>query len=398
MFQNVKSELLILAILISTFSSGCFKSPEINDLIQPVNLVAGKTDSVTVSDMFYSEDYSTLRFIPNSIIDASFNFDRSKVLFTPSKNAEGLALIDFNFDGSIYELPVKINNEQSILFRFKPNKKYKKIFLFGSFNSWNRSEFEMRNIEGIYETSIPLEPGRYQYKFFADGAELIDPENSEKIPNGMGDYNSVLTVEKKHNSKSFLHIGGMKNNNREFTYSFILENKPNELAGSDVIALLNNKKIQNDNIKIDGNKIDLVFSDSQLKGKNTLRTAVTQNGLSTNIQTLILFDGKPAGSDNKKFTWHDAIIYSALIDRFDDGDKSLNKPIQQDSLFDKANYMGGDFQGIIYKLKQGYFDSLGITTIWLSPVYDNTNNAFREFPKPHRWFSGYHGYWPVKPR
>ena len=36
--------------------------------------------------------------------------------------------------------------------------------------------------------------------------------------------------------------------------------------------------------------------------------------------------------------------------------------------------------------------------MWISPVYDNTKKAFREYPKPHRWFSGYHGYWPVKPR
>jgi cyclomaltodextrinase len=60
--------------------------------------------------------------------------------------------------------------------------------------------------------------------------------------------------------------------------------------------------------------------------------------------------------------------------------------------------MGGDFQGIINKFNEGYFDSLGITTLWISPVYDNTNHAFREYPKPHRWFSGYHGYWPIKPR
>lgn len=400
MFQNIKSELMVLTILISTFSSGCFKSPEINDIIQPADLVAGKTDSITVSDIFYSEDYSTLRFIPNSLIDASFNFDRSKVLLTPLKDSEGLTLIDFNFEGNIYELPVKINNEQSIPFKFKPNKKYNRVFLFGSFNSWNRSEFQMAGNNGVYEISIPLEPGRYQYKFFADGAELIDPENPEKIPNGMGDYNSVLTVEQKHKNQPFLHIDGMKNNNGEFTYSFILENKDNTnaLTGTDIVALLNNKKVQNANIKIDGNKIDITFSDSNLKGKNTLRVAVTQNGLSTNIQTLILFDGKPAGSDKKQFTWHDAIIYSTLIDRFNDGDKSLNKPIQHDSLFEKANYMGGDFRGIIDKLNQGYFDSLGITTIWLSPVYDNTDNAFREFPNPHRWFSGYHGYWPVKPR
>jgi cyclomaltodextrinase / maltogenic alpha-amylase / neopullulanase len=26
---------------------------------------------------------------------------------------------------------------------------------------------------------------------------------------------------------------------------------------------------------------------------------------------------------------------------------------------------------------------------------DNTNKAYREYPPPHRYYTGYHGYWPV---
>jgi len=61
----------------------------------------------------------------------------------------------------------------------------------------------------------------------------------------------------------------------------------------------------------------------------------------------------------------------------------------------KANYQGGDVQGIIDKLEVGYFDSLGVNTFWISPVVDNTNNAYEEYPLPHRYFTGYHGYWPI---
>ena len=48
---------------------------------------------------------------------------------------------------------------------------------------------------GIYEISVPLDPGRYEYKFFVDGKELIDPQNPVKVPNGLGDYNSILIIE-----------------------------------------------------------------------------------------------------------------------------------------------------------------------------------------------------------
>ena len=373
---------------------------KIREIIEPINLTSGKTDSVLISDMFYADNYSGLILKNDSEINVKFNFDKSRLIFTPKPEIEGLYLIGFSFNKQSYVIPVRVLAQQMVEFKFKPEKKYHKVFLFGSFNSWNRSDLQMKENNGEYEISIPLEPGRYQYKFFADGTELVDPENPDKIPNGMGDYNSVLTINPKHKTQPFLQILGSEYSKNESDFSFVYENdEMNEkISDQNLIALLDNNSITLKHVKIFGDTIHISLPASELKGEKTLRVTITQGGQSTNIQNVILFNGKPAGSNNKNFTWHDAIIYSALIDRFSDGDKSIDKPIKQDSLFDKANYMGGDFQGIINKFNEGYFDSLGITTLWISPVYDNTNHAFREFPKPHRWFSGYHGYWPIKPR
>ena len=84
-----------------------------------------------------------------------------------------------------------------------------------------------------------------------------------------------------------------------------------------------------------------------------------------------------------------------MIDRFNDGDTTNTNPVVHPELSIKANYQGGDLQGIIDKLEEGYFDSLGVNTFWVSPIVDNTNIAYQEFPPPHRYFTGYHGYWPV---
>jgi alpha-amylase len=77
------------------------------------------------------------------------------------------------------------------------------------------------------------------------------------------------------------------------------------------------------------------------------------------------------------------IIYFLLIDRFYDGDQQNNYEV------DKANpwaYHGGDFKGIIEKIP--YLKNLGITTIWISPVYVNIS-----LPAKNQW--GYHGYWTL---
>ena len=84
-----------------------------------------------------------------------------------------------------------------------------------------------------------------------------------------------------------------------------------------------------------------------------------------------------------------------MIDRFRNGNPSNDNPIEHPELADQANFNGGDFAGIIQCINEGYFDSLGINTLWISPVNKTTDKAFKEWPEPHRYFSGYHGYWPV---
>ena len=84
-----------------------------------------------------------------------------------------------------------------------------------------------------------------------------------------------------------------------------------------------------------------------------------------------------------------------LVDRFNNGDKTIDKPVNDPEIQDKANYWGGDLEGITQKVNEGYFNSLGISMIWLSPITQNPQEGFVEYPAPHRKYSGYHGYWPV---
>lgn len=380
--------------LISACSSN---KDEIIDIIKPINLIAGKPDSILIGDMFYSNNYD-IDFFENKNVRVVYNNETGMIYFFPDENFSGITLVDFDFNGTTYSIPVRSRIQERYKFSFKPGKEYKVLNLFGSFNGWDRGNLPMKddNNDGIFEAEIALEPGRYQYKFFGDGEEIIDPENKEKVPNGMGDFNSVFTVEEETKSRVFLHIIKYEKTADKSEFNFYYENDlyENPLQKENVIALVDNKKAKDGEVEVSGRSIKLMLNNNELKSKQLLRIAVTVNGTASNIQSVFLADGEPA-EQNGKFLWNDAVIYSLMIDRFSDGDRSINNPIAHDSLSEKANYMGGDFQGIINKLNEGYFDSLGINTIWLSPVYDNPNEAFKEAPEPHRWFSGYHGYWPI---
>jgi glycosidase len=46
-------------------------------------------------------------------------------------------------------------------------------------------------------------------------------------------------------------------------------------------------------------------------------------------------------------------------------------------------------------VEEGFFNDLGVNTLWISPVILNPEGAFGLFPNPRSEFSGYHGYWPI---
>ncbi|MCF7802011.1 MAG: hypothetical protein K9N34_08325, partial [Candidatus Marinimicrobia bacterium] len=100
------------------------------------------------------------------------------------------------------------------------------------------------------------------------------------------------------------------------------------------------------------------------------------------------------GHSPQPTNWEDEIIYFALLDRFHNGDPANdagNSPASHVA-YDGTNpealktYQGGDLRGMIRKL--GYLDSLGVTALWLTPFFDNSDSDFVG------WWP-YHGYHPV---
>jgi alpha-amylase len=93
----------------------------------------------------------------------------------------------------------------------------------------------------------------------------------------------------------------------------------------------------------------------------------------------------------KPFLWENATVYFLLTDRFNDADKSNDLAYGRKA--DAAplrGYMGGDLAGITAKIKQGYFDSLGVTAIWLTPPVEQIHAGTDEGTGKSY---GFHGYW-----
>ena len=382
-------------LIIVLFTSYALNAQTITDLIQPIHLTAGITDSILVSDMFYANDY-TINFKSAKNIKVTYSPKIKTLCLTSDKNFEGMELVTFSFHGRNYELPVTSEIPQAYSFSYEPEGNPIAVNLFGSFNGWNRQSLPMKLENGVYKLKINLEPGSYQYRFYVDGKEIVDPTNPDKVPNGMGGLNSAFSIQPRHNEKIYLDILSKSITDTSVGLFFHVEKGDSSLPVnfSNIIALLNNTKIPEQQITITGSKIEVKIRGEALHQNVIVRLAVNNDGQTSNIQTIQLFKGVPAGNE-KNLTLQDQIIYSIMIDRFYDGDKSNDKPVVLPDLSYKANYQGGDLQGILDKINSGYFDSLGVNTLWISPVVDNPDSAYREYPAPHRLYTGYHGYWPL---
>ncbi len=89
--------------------------------------------------------------------------------------------------------------------------------------------------------------------------------------------------------------------------------------------------------------------------------------------------------------WNSATVYFLLTDRFLNGDSSNDHALGR--AHDGAllrNYEGGDLAGVLRQIEDGYFDSLGVDAIWLTPFVEQIHDGVDEGTGKTYAF---HGYW-----
>jgi cyclomaltodextrinase len=95
---------------------------------------------------------------------------------------------------------------KEVTFRFQPViSGVDHVFLAGTFNDWSDSRNEMidRDGDGIYDITLLLRPGTYQYKFVVDGTWITDTEAESYAEEGRGEANAIITVSEDQASPVF---------------------------------------------------------------------------------------------------------------------------------------------------------------------------------------------------
>lgn len=293
----------------------------------------------------------------------------------------------------VYEIPVFTSNRKKVVFESPVWDSFiQKAALSGSFNNWNSSATPLKRSNNSWTSTLYLKPGRYAYQIHGTGTKFEwqgpDPNNPKFESNGMGGTNSVLEVADA-DDKEIPFIYALKDSG-----DFIIIQSSMQLKKCQVYwqnSALPCREITG------GRHIFQLPKASKQYRRSWIRVYAAGEKARSNDLLIPIHLGKVLKESDSldRFDWEASVMYFPMIDRFYNGNTQNDAPLEDPAVLSKANYMGGDLQGLLEQLQKGYFKSLGISSIWLSPITQNPLDAWGQFKDPDTKFSGYHGYWPV---
>lgn len=274
---------------------------------------------------------------------------------------------------------------------FDPPGDPSQVLVTGSFAGWASTApaalSMSRDAGGRFSAVTTLAPGDHQLKFIVDGTWMPDPDKA-LVDDGFGGFNNQIKVA----PCIALRLIEYTVTGHRVVARF--DSRTTRIAPEDVTVTLNHTAVPNPWV-VDGDTLVLEMDDLT-HGIHDVR--VTHAG--TTLLLKVYIGVSP--------DWRDAVLYFVMTDRFADGDPTNNAPAAEVDA--RVNWMGGDFAGVRQKLEAGYFDNLGVNTLWLSwPIAQATGFHEGSRPSEHRCgqasnntaqtptrFTAYHGYWPSR--
>ncbi len=294
--------------------------------------------------------------------------------------------------GIPFSVPCRKTDKIDYTFTFNPKgKSYNRVQLAGQMNDWTASRTPdlLLNSKGLYEVKLNLSPGTYLYQMALDGNQNHDPNNLNKVDNGFGKFNSILQVP--GNDEKFPIL--LTNETSAGKFSLITQNKVNE-----VFAYWQNYRLPDRFISIKNGKINVIIpSEARKTERSFIRVwASNEFGVSNDILVPLQYGKVIDRADEINRTDKEAqIMYFMLVDRFKNGDKTNDHPMNRPDVNHKVDFWGGDLAGLKQEIDKDYFSKIGANTLWISPLNQNPTEPYGYYAPMKTKFSGYHGYWPI---
>jgi len=332
--------------------------------------------------------------ITSSSEELKFNLSADKKTVSIIATPKMKAFVDVQLwvKGTPYSIPCRRTDKIDYTFTFDAHgAPYEKVQIAGQMNDWTASATPdlKLNDKGLYEVTLNLSPGTYLYQMALDGVQNHDPNNPSKVDNGFGKFNSILQVAGNNDKFPRLYTDRFSSK----TIWLSVENR-----AKDVFVYWQNYRLPARFIDAGSDEITFdIPAEARKLNRSYIRVwANNKYGVSNDL--LIPLENGQVLTKAKDITRADKqaqIIYFMLVDRFMNGDKTNDHPMNRPDVNHKVDYWGGDLAGLQQKIEDGYFEKLGANTLWISPLNQNPTTPYGYYAPAKTKFSGYHGYWPI---
>ena len=381
-------------------------------------IILSDTTELIWSDYVWEPKNVVVGELPEGLSHIRINDERSVFIGELQQTAD---IIELRVNGVKGHILAKNSGFVTVEFSYPdPQKNLDLVQIKGEMNGWNVAAHPMKYREGAWYVKMEVEAGVYAYKFVVDGVELIDPANPRKVPNGFGDYNSVIEVGQRTAYPAVLiptETSGQRLSFRMESYlpldpeaghpssaqSTLPSGKENnplaQYSTKDhrLLALWENERVEP---RAMGSYWELDIPErAQSFERSHLRLWLVNKGEVIHNLKIPLFNGQIIQNTTQlnrsdRSAWN---MYFVFLDRFKDGNTQNNRQVEDPEIHPSVNYYGGDLRGLIEVINSDYFDSLSVNTLWLSPIVQNPEGAYGLWDQGgvRSTFSGYHGYWPI---
>ncbi len=244
---------------------------------------------------------------------------------------------------------------------------------------------------GTYRAGLSLPAGDYGYKFVVGTSDWrLDPTHGLSRYVAGAENSRVIVPDCRVPELRVERAVATREGTVEIDVQYVDGSARSGLDPTSVRVSMNRVALADGSFRVDPATARISIRVAGLdRNKYTIRIAAGDRSSRAAVERFV-----PMWVEDEPFEWTDGPMYFAFTDRFRNGSPANDAPVA--TVDPRANYFGGDYAGVLQSLRDGYFDALGIRTIWLSPPNANTNAPGRGVDG--RMYSAYHGYWPTEPR
>ena len=277
----------------------------------------------------------------------------------------------------------------------------------GTFNNWASGTAPMTLTNGVWKATVmlPLGAANVEYKFWASWESsrctiapcetyFVDPASSQTAADGNSELQTV--------SCSSYTCPGPTVPTLELeapptigatSYSFKVKFVPHgaELDPSKTVITLNGAALAGNAVPYDAAAHEFTVSVPSATANKYGYVFNVQDANGVSAAPLFV----PFWLEASAFQWKDSFMYEVMTDRFFAGGTSL-KGANGAPTDPVGDWKGGDFGGVTAKINAGYFDSMGVNTLWLSsPVLNTSLCEMGAGGNAGHCLSSYHSYFPL---